>query len=937
MVGKCQIKLTLLRLRALVRPSLATLIFVVGGSAGAQPIFTTAPQHLHGIKIAPPAPRQEAAPQPRPMAEPQSPLPAPLQAPAQQAAPRMLAIPGFPVKPQEAQQVTPSPAPQYVAPQPVAPQPAPASPIIARPAEPGVSPLPGAQVLAPAGPSAVAGSSGPVKQAGQIIRHLTNNIQGFRLSGEIGSSEWPVYFTQAQTQQKLQFQLGYLTAVSVMPEASYLKLIINDIVVGRANIQPTQGVRTVIFDIQPGLVQPGFNSVRLTAEQTHRVDCSLNATYELWTQIDPGKTGFVLPAGDAGATGFADLAALPPDEQGALPIRIVLPGKTTPQHLERIIRSVQMISLVGRFEQPVVDIGPIATGQYGINLVIGASTSITDVLLAARTGPIDGPRAIIVPSTGGRRTTVIITGRTDEEIDLAFNQLTLANQTRGTTAGVRAARSFPGYRIDGGQRVRLSEMGIRSQEFSGRLFRTGFNLIMPPDFYAADYGKATLDLAGGYSAGLTNAAQIIVSVNGRNAVNQKMPKSGGDVFKQNPIPLQLGHLQPGLNRIEIEAQVPVAEDEACDPLAAINGRKRFLFLDSTEFELPRIARIARVPDLAITATGGFPFTGGSMRPNLYLPTPDRHAIAATATMAAHLAIAAGAPIDFRFMVTRPAPGSGPTLMMAPFMSLDADTMASVGLRRDDIHAQWQERLNEVPRGSGEDGLSEGEQIARNRLVLQRNFPAACHLPKPPGGFKAAFMFDRMPVGSVPKENAANQTDLFEEWDNRIRSQSRVMGHISGFVRAISDWFRGTYSSARVWIDKQLDISGAGSPITPESSLILAQNILGDSTDHVWTIVTAPNTGLLAQSVSCLVDPRVWRQIAGRIAVLNAGDGTVATIAATDSRLIPTQPLSVRNVRLIVAGWFSLNSKIYVLTALIIALLLAASTQVFLRHVGRRTE
>ncbi len=935
MVGKGEMKHMLMRSLTRIWPILTVLLFVPGGGAIAQPIFTTAPQHLQGIRIAPPAPRQETPPLPRSVPEPQTARPALTQAPAQPAALRMLPIPGFPAKAEEALQAAPSPAPQ--SPQIAAPQPATASPVKTRPAEAYVAPSPAAQAISPSNLGAATGLSGPAKQPGQVIRHLTNNIQGFRLSGEIGTSEWPVYFTQAQTQERLQFQLGYLAAVSVMPEASYLKLIINDTVVGRANIQPTQGVRTAIFDIPPGLVQPGFNSVRLTAEQTHRVDCSLNATYELWTQIDPGKTGFVLPAGDAGATGFADLAALPPDEEGALPIRVVLPGKTTPQHLERIIRSVQMISLVGRFEQPVVDIGPIATGQYGINLVIGVSTAITDVLLTARTGPIDGPRALIVPSVGGRRTTVIITGRTDEEIDLAFNQLTLANQTRGTAAGVRSARAFPGYRVDGGQRVKLSEMGITSQEFSGRLFRTGFNLIMPPDFYAADYGKATLDLAGGYSAGLTNAAQIIVSVNGRNAVNQKLPKAGGDVFKQNPIPLQLGHLHPGLNRIEIEAQVPVAEDEACDPLAAINGRKRFLFLDSTEFELPRIARIARVPDLAITATGGFPFTSGSMRPNLYLPTPDRHAIAATATIAAHLAIAAGAPIDFRFMVTRPTPGSGPTLMMAPFMSLDADTMASVGLRRDEIHAQWQERLNEVPRGSGEDGLSEWEQIARNRLVLQRNFPAACHLPKPPGGYKTAFMFDRMPVGSVPKDNTGNQTDLFEEWDNRIRSQSRIMGHISGFVRDVSDWFRGTYSGARVWIDKQLDLSSAGSPITPDSSLILAQNILGDSTDHVWTIITAPNTGLLAQSVACVVDPRVWRQIAGRIAVLNAGDGTVATIAATDSRLIPTQPLSVRNVRLIVAGWFSLNSKIYVFTALIIALLLASSTQLFLRHVGRRTE
>ncbi len=964
----------------------AACVLAAGAYAFAQPIFTTAPVHLQGIDpIASraPAARQKSAEGPAAAANPPAPLPPrrvypeqPPMPPARPATqPRMLPIPGFPSNPaaipSPARPATPAdrapiqppvwrpaetpnaaiaqqpPAPRQNTPVQTAPvqtgprQTAPVqppAPVLARPAPvaPASTPLLGQPPAAPVTLPVVAGNAPGAKADTSIIRHLTNTIQGFRLSGEIASSEWPVYFTQAQTQHKLQFQLGYLSAVSVMPEASFIKLTINDTLVGRANIQPTQGVRTIVFDIPPGLVQPGFNSIRLSADQHHRVDCSIAATYELWTQVDPGKTGFVLPPGDGGATGFSDLAALPPDEQGSLPVRVVLPGKTSPQHIERIMRAVQIISLVGRFEQPVVDVGALASGQYGINLVIGAAQDIQDVLLQARTGPINEPRAIIVPATSTRRTTVILTGRSDAEVDLAFRQMNLATQIRGTPAGLRAARAFPGYRVDGGQRVKLREFGIPSQEFSGRLFRAAFNLIMPPDFYPADYGKATLDLAGGYAAGLDNSAQIVVSVNGRNAVSQKLPKTSGDVFKQNPIPLQLGHLRPGLNRIEIEAQVPVAEDKACDPLAAINGRKRFLLLDTTEIELPKIARIARVPDLAITATGGFPYAGSSQRPNLYVPLPDRHAVGAAATLAAHLAISAGQPIDFRFAVTRPQTGSGPTLVLAPLLSLDADAMSSVGLKRDEVHAQWQERLYEAPKSAGNDGLSEWEQVARNRLVLQRNFPAACHLPKPPGGFRTAFLFDRMPVGSVPNGEEPER-DLFGEWDTRIRNQSRIMGYVSGFIRDISDWARGKYSGARVWIDEKLELNGNRSPISNQASLIMAQNILGDTTNDVWTIVTAPNTGWLAQSVACLVDPRVWRQVAGRIAVLNAGDGAIVDVPATDSRLIPTQPLSIQNVRLIIAGWFSLNGKIYVFSAMMIALLLALSTHWFLRNVGRRVE
>jgi hypothetical protein len=103
---------------------------------------------------------------------------------------------------------------------------------------------------------------------------------------------------------------------------------------------------------------------------------------------------------------------------------------------------------------------------------------------------------------------------------------------------------------------------------------------------------------------------------------------------------------------------------------------------------------------------------------------------------------------------------------------------------------------------------------------------------------------------------------------------------------------------------------------------------------VRTIVIAPNAAQLAQTVDCLVDPRVWRQIGGRIAVLNAADGEIVEIPSDSPRLIPTQPLSIENSRLIIAGWLSLNTAVYVELALVLALLLAWATQRFVKSVGR---
>lgn len=893
----------------------AVVLPLAYGAVRAQPIFTTAPPHLQ--RLTPNAPAKPVT----------APVRKNVPAPATPAAP----VTGNTYRPPAAQLFSPSasvPGQSFRR-------------AGNKPATPAAKPAAAVEPKASARPAFIVGKGADggagAAKAGTVIRHLTNSIQGFRLSGEIGTSEWPVYFTQAQTRSRLRFQVGYLSAVSVMPEASYLKLQINDQLVSRVHILPTTGVRKVVFDIPPGLVKPGFNAVRLTAEQRHRVDCSIEATYELWTQIDPTQTGFILPGSDPGALSLADLAALPPDAQGALPVRVVMTRKASKKHIERIVRAVQLISLVGRFEQPHIDVGPIAKGDHGINLVIGTRRDISGLVRANDIGPLTGPATVILPPRNGLRTTIVVTGGTEKDIDTALRYLKRATKLKGTPAGIRAARAFPGYRVFGGETVTLRDLGFTNMEFTGRHFKLAFNLIMPPDFYAADYGKAELDIAGGYAPGLTNASQIVVSVNKRNAVSLQLGKESGHVFQRNPIPLQLGHLRPGLNRIEIAAQLPAPEDKACDPLSSINSRKRFLLLNATKFTLPKIARIARVPDLAITATGGFPFTLKKQRPNLYVPAPDAASISAAATLASQMAIAAGKPIDFRFVVKKPKPGSGVTLAVAPYSAIDASLLDALGVDSKRLSSLWQSRMLT---GAGPDGtgkLSKWEEIMRKRLILQRNFPAACHLPMPAGGFKQALLADRMAVASTDNPDDPEERDLFKEWDQRVRKNSKVFGYVTGFIRGVADWINGNYSLARIWLGEKFDSSPAMSPITAKASLVMAQNITGPGSNDIWTVVTAPNTNLLARSVACLTDPRVWHGVGGRTSVLNPADGAVTQVPVGAARLVPTQPLSLQNVRLIVAGWFSLNSKIYVAGVILLALLLAAASSWFLQNVGRPEE
>jgi hypothetical protein len=774
-----------------------------------------------------------------------------------------------------------------------------------------------------------ASAPAPAKEAAAPIRHLTNNIQGYRLSGEIGASEWPIYVTEQQARRKLQFKLGYVSAVSVMPEASTLTLTINDEVVGQTSIKAVQSVRTVVFDIPEGLMRPGFNSVRISAEQRHRVDCSLEATYELWTQIDPTQTGLLLPESDAGVDNLADLGAFLPDEQGALPIRAVMPEKAKPDDIERMLRAVQLISIVGRFEQPVVDTGPIAEGRYGVNLVVGAAASLAKNVKLDFLRSVDRPRAFVLPATADRRATIVVTGVDASQVDEAMKQFLVAAAPKGSEAGLRAAAAFPGVRMQGGQRVKLSEIGMQSQEFTGRLFRAAFNIIMPPDFYAADYGRAYLHLAGGYAGGLNSRAQIVMNVNERTAVSLSLLKSSGEVFKENPLPLPLGFLRPGLNRIEIEAHVPTDRDASCDPLSSIRASKRFLLLDSTEIELPAIARVARMPDLAVTATGGFPYADAATRPKLFLPSLDRKSVGAAATMVAHLAVAAARPIDFQ-IATAP-PSKGPTLAVAPVGSFDAALLEKLGMPVQALQNAWKRKGDARPAGKDDAGLSEKESAARNLMVLQTNFPMACHPPKRQSDYRRASAgVDDMPVGAT-----APARDLFAEWDEKLNRESRWSNFVNWAERA-ARWGKSKFTDAATWVRSEFDRRPEEALASPQSLLAIGQNILGESSEDVWTVVTSPSADALVDAVGCLVDPRVSRQIAGRVSVLDMSRARIDVAPVADARFVMTQPFSVGNARLIAAGWLSLHATLYVLAALLIACLLAIATRWFVRHVGRRT-
>jgi hypothetical protein len=233
-------------------------------------------------------------------------------------------------------------------------------------------------------------------------------------------------------------------------------------------------------------------------------------------------------------------------------------------------------------------------------------------------------------------------------------------------------------------------------------------------------------------------------------------------------------------------------------------------------------------------------------------------------------------------------------------------------------------------------------------VLQNNFPMACRPPKSSGGFRAIFkQVDRKPTGATeaprrpveappPEDDADATRDLFQEWDARVRNEHRWRSAIVRWAGRVSEWFTAKFTDAGVWISN-FDRASEKPEISQQTLLAIGQGILGEASDDVWTVVTAPNGDMLAESVACLVDPRVSRQVSGRVSLLDLSRAKIDVTPVTSTRYVATQPLSVGNARLIAAGWLSLNSLYYVAAAVWLGLMLAATTRLFVKNVGRRTE
>ena len=756
-----------------------------------------------------------------------------------------------------------------------------------------------------------AASASPQQTKASPLRRLPPLSNGSRLSGEEASLSAPVYVTRTQADAKARFRLGTLSSVSVLPESATLTVSLNGVTIKALPVGAAYGLRITEFEIPDGLLRQGWNAVGIAAHHRHRVDCSVDATEELWTRVDPAETGLVFADGTAGLADPVDIAAIGPRSDGVVPIAVQLDGQRLlkSEAVERIGRAVQGIALAGRFAQSVVEFEN--SSEDGLDLVVGTAADIAARIDRAAMGQIDGPTIAVVPGVSNRRPVVVVTGRSDAELDIAIAKLGTA-ATVGTVQGLNALAGARGHEISAdGQSLTFGDLGLDKQELMGHTLRIGFSAALPRDFLPADYGRVAIDLAGGYAAGLGADAQIIVEVNGHSAGSVRLSSANGENFLHKRHFLPLSVFRPGQNRIELRINAPDGAISACDASVTAAGaapHARVWLNATSRIVFPSLARVGRLPDLAMTSSGAFPFAGTAGTMTLVVPTPDRATLGAALTVVARLGVAAGRQIPFSFATDRAAEKTGHVLVVAPARALDPASMRQAQLDPDLVRQAWSASA-ELPAVA----LAPMSRAALRRRAYEGDWPNSCATER--HGTEGV---------ETPREQAnANLAEV----TGAVRTGygSAGIGHVIDALRSLTG------------AEAEPETRATSLSLLSNAALVVAQGPREGDPDSVVTIIASPNAATLRSSIACLVEPKVWSRLSGRLSVLDASTGAVAEREPETRRYVATQEFSIENQRLMIAGWLSLNPRIFIFVAFLLAFPLAVTTHFLVRNVGRKNQ
>lgn len=740
----------------------------------------------------------------------------------------------------------------------------------------------GAQTVPPVPASAFAvASPSPVAAT---LRRFGDSRTALTFSGEMADASLPFFVTAEETSRPARLVLALSGAVSIAPETSNIQVFVNDVAVTSTTLGSDA---RLAVDLPPGLLQPGYNAVRFALTQHHRVDCSINATYELWSRIDPAASGIDFGLGTARLAGLGELPALGRTGGEPLLVRGVLPPNAGPEEIGTVMEAVQAAILLGGFNGAAVEFGEGPGTGSGLDVAVGTPADLAAAGLPAGASSPNTtvPGVALLQSAPGGRALLAVSSATAGDLSRTVSLLAAEvskTSVAGTPAGLRAHDEQNGHSLGAGRAASLAELGFVTKEFAGRFFRDEVAFTLPADFYAADYADASLVLDAAYAAGLGSQARLLVRANGREVSSLSLSSARAGRISRQALRIPLGALKPGRNILSFEANLARESDAVCDPAAEANPAVRFALSDTSVLKMPYLARIGHLPDVAAFAGGGQHRGGDRDGLTVLVPGLDPAGLGAAASVLSRTALADGRTQKVRLVSALPVGETGDVLAAGTFASLPVSLTRAV-------------RLDPV---EGAEAATLGEDAPAQAGVL-----------------------------SIAANAATGSSNLLAAISDTADLKNELLAFVEPAARSFLD--------ALGWSSDVFGDQPAGVAVKPgaDTLVTLAQAPMAGSASTAWTVIAARSSEELEQGARSLVQPDVWPHIEGAATLLSR-DGTVSTVAAQGERLFQTQPFSVQNSRYILAGWFSRHTENYLFAVMLLGLLLAATTRFFLRGIGK---
>ena len=699
------------------------------------------------------------------------------------------------------------------------------------------------------------------------------------LDGEAASRSFSVYLTTAQADSATSFNLGYSNAVVVAPESSRLTVVVNDVTLGELPVQSSEGIKDMRFELPQGLLRPGVNRVTFNVVQRHRTDCTVRSTYDLWTAIDPARTYLSVPPETTGRLLTTDdIAAVGLGPTGQTKFLIVVPEMGQPAATNTLMRLSQGLALMAKMPSQtfeVVSTLPATTGAGELAVLVGTAGDLAPVLPNLPASAHSSAVATFVDAPGGGHKIFVVSGPDWRAIEGAVEgTLSPIDRPIGVTRealSVRQRNATEMPLVTGESALTLASLGVRTGEFSGRRYRTGFDIGVPSDFYADAYGEARLLLDAAYTSEVLPGSHIDIYVNGNIASTVPITSRNGGIFRHLPIRVTMRHFRPGPNRIDIETVLMTQADEVCAPGATASKEPRFALFDSSEFRMPRFARIAQLPNLAALSGTGFPYNGQADPITLYLDRLDTDTLSTSATFLGKMAVASGRALQIRPESSALAIGERNAILVGAISQLPPLVLGQTHIASESA-SSW-------------------------------------------GG----------PAVAGTQQGATQ--DAINEWQSRVRGGS-WRGQISAFEAWLQETFDISLSSLRL-------LPGAEAEVMPADTarFLMAQGDSPERT-ATWTVLSAPTGADLKAGMTAMAQEDRWQQLDGYMSLYSADVEALDIRAVSRTRFVATQPWTFANLRLVAANWLSSNILAYAVAFCALSILLGIATSGLLRRFGR---